>query len=198
MIAHDTALRAYARVLSRAAGGTVRSIASQLDLPRRASAEVYAATAALVPAGLARRTHRRPENTRAAMEVVKKFGRPADVGAPELGIASRVDRDDLSPRLGGLLGDAGPRLATWIAERTRAEEEPIGRAIAVTAPIVLGALDLAFEPRDLGDWISVFPDADLDDPAGLLEDEEAPGLVYRRLVRHSRPWWRRWSGPVTG
>lgn len=193
MLQPEKALGAYTRILVRAARGSVSGLMRQLELPRAAAGEIYAATAALLPEGLGRRTRRRPDNERAAMEVVKKFGRPADVQAPELGIASRVDLEDLSPRLGGLLGDAGPGLVAWISERTGADADAVGKGIAVTAPIVLGALDTALEPRDLGDWVSTLPETALDAPTGLPDDEHAAGSIYRRLERYGRPWWRRWS-----
>ena len=193
MLQPEKALDAYTKILVRAATGSVRGLTRQLELSRAAAGEVYAATAALVPEGLARRTRRRPDNVRAAMEVVKKFGRPADVQAPELGIASRVDLEVLSPRLGGLFGDGGPLLVQWIRERTGADADVIGKAIAVTSPIVLGALDTALEPRDLGDWVSTLPEGALDAPARLPDDEHAAGTIYRRLERYGRPWWRRWA-----
>lgn len=161
-------------------------------MPRRAASRTYAAAAALIPAGLARRTRRRPQNPRAAVEVAKKFGRPADVHAPELGLVAHLARCDLSPRLGGLLGDAGPAVTGWIATRARADEEPVARALAATAPLVLGALTVALEPKDLGDWIATVADDVLDDPAGLPRDTSDAGWIYRRLRRRTRPWWRRW------
>ena len=194
MIDSDVARRAYERELFRAARDTIRTLERDLGLSARAAAEIYAATAALVPGGLARHTRRRPQNARAAFEVVKKFGRPADVDMPELGIAGRLQKTKLSPRLGGLLGESGPRAAQWLAERTGADVETVGRAIAATAPVALGALERALEPNDLSDWIATLPDVALTRPGELLEANAHPSRVYRRVRRLGQPFWIRLLG----
>ncbi len=191
MLEPTLAHRRVERVLVRAAAATVRGLCRELDLSRRAAAEAYATTSGLVPSGLALRTRRRPLNARAAFEVVKKYGRPMDVAAPELGIAGRLARDPVSPRLGGLLGDAGPRAVRWIAERTGAEEQAVARAVAATAPIVLGALERALEPRDLGDWVATLSTEPLESPGRLAGTSDATGRLYRRLASYARPWWGR-------
>lgn len=194
MIDPDAARRAYERELMRAARDTIRTLERELGLAPRQAGEIYAVTAALVPGGLARHTRRRPQNARAAFEVVKKFGRPADVDMPELGIAGRLQKPRLSPRLGGLLGEAGPRAAVWLAERTGADVEVVGRAIAAIAPIALGALERALEPRDLSDWIATLPDEALTKPTELFDANALPSQIYRRVRRLGQPLWIRALG----
>ncbi|MFV1958254.1 MAG: hypothetical protein ACC662_02450 [Planctomycetota bacterium] len=78
--------------------------------------------------------------------------------------------------------------------RTDADEETLGRAIAATAPIALGALSRALEPVDLADWVAMLPDRALTRPDHLLDPNEAPAAIYRRLRRYGRPWWVRALG----
>lgn len=145
-------------------------------------------TAALVPGGLSRHMRRRPHQPQAAVDVVRKYGRPRDLDAPELGISGRAERDRLSPRLGGLLGDAGPRAARWIAERTTLDEEAAGRTLAVLAPIALGALAVALDGREISDWLATHPDHALTHPERLLEANGEPAAIYRRMRRRGDPW----------
>jgi len=181
------ATQACLGVLERTAAPTIRGLGSELELSRRSAAEIYAATAALCAAGLARLTRRRPNDARAAVEAVKTQGREADVDAPELGIAGRLERTRLSARLGGLLGEGGPRAARWLGERTGTSPEVVERAIAATAPVALGAFSVALEPRDLADWVAMLPDRALTSPEHLLEANEAPAEIFRRLRRFGQP-----------
>jgi len=173
-------------VLERAAPEAIRGLQKELDLTRLAAAEIYGATAALLAAGLARLTRRRPNDSRAAIEAVKKHGRPADVDAPDVGIAGRLERTRLSVRLGGILGEAGPRAAAWLAERTGTESEVVERAMAATAPVALGAFETALEPRALGAWVAMLPDGALTHPELLLDANEEPAEIFRRLRRHGQ------------
>ena len=134
--AKDDPLRSYLGILERAAPTTVRVLQRELGLSRRAAAEILGAVSAVVPAGLARHTRRRPNEPWSAVEVVQKYGRPADLDAPELGMGGRLDGEPASARLGGLLGDAGPVLVTWLANRGDAPEEDTARALTAVAPIV--------------------------------------------------------------
>jgi hypothetical protein len=187
MIDEGKATRACLKVLGRAAPGTIRALRKELGLSRTAAAEAYAATAALCAAGLARLTRRRPNDARAAVEAVKEHGRRADVDAPALGLRGRLEKPRLSPRVAGILGEGGPRAAAWLAERTGADEEVLTRAIAATAPIALGAFEVALEPRELGDWIAMLPDHALTRVEHLLEPNEVPAEIFRRLRRFALP-----------
>jgi hypothetical protein len=173
-------------VLERAAPEAIRGLQTGLDLPRGAAAEIYGATAALLAAGLARLTRRRPNDSRAAIEAVKKHGRPADVDAPDVGIAGRLDKERLSVRIGGILGEAGPRAAVWLADRTGTDADVVERAVAATAPIALGAFETALEPRALGTWVAMLPDGALTRPELLLDANEEPAEIFRRLRRHGQ------------
>ena len=53
-------------VLERTAPEAIRGLQTELGLPRLVAAEIYGATAALLAAGLARLTRRRPNDSRAA------------------------------------------------------------------------------------------------------------------------------------
>lgn len=173
-------------VLERAAPQTIRGLQHELDIPRLAAAEIYGATAALLAAGLARLTRRRPNDSRAAIEAVKKHGRPADVEAPDVGIAGRLERTRLSVRIGGILGEAGPRAAQWLAARTDTDPALVERAVAAAAPVALGAFETALEPRDLGAWVAMLPDDALTHPDLLLGANEEPAEIFRRLRRHGQ------------
>jgi hypothetical protein len=181
-------LRSYLSVLERAAPTTVRVLQAELGLSRRAAAELYGAVSAIVPAGLARHTRRRPSEPWSAVEVVRKYGRPADLEAPELGIRGRLDGRPTSARLGGLLGDAGPRLVTWLSARGSFPEEDTARALTAVAPLVLGALGQAMPSRTLAGWIAMRSDAVLDAPDALLAANGALPEIFRRLSRLGQPW----------
>jgi hypothetical protein len=183
------------RRLSPAAPRAIRALCRELSLPRRAAAEALAAAAALGVAGLARHQRRRPNDARAAVGVVKKFGRPMDLAAPDIGITAHLARPELSPRLGGLLGEGGPLAARWIARRSPGTgEEAAGRALAATTPLVLGALADAVEPAALTEWLVGVDDRAADDPDALLEAEGDPPELFRRLRRLGEPWWVRALG----
>ena len=173
-------------VLERATPDAIRGLEKELELSKRAAAEIWGATAALLSAGLARLTRRRPNDSRAAVEAVRKQGRPADVEAADVGIAGRLEKTRLSVRLGGLLGEAGPRAAAWLAERTGIEAEVVERAVAAAAPVALGAFDTALEPRELGTWAAMLPDGALTRPERLLDANEEPAEIFRRLRRHGQ------------
>lgn len=173
-------------VLERAAPDAIRGLQTELDITRLAAAEIYGATAALLAAGLARLTRRRPNDSRAALEAVKKHGRPADVEAADVGIAGRLERTRLSVRIGGVLGESGPRAAAWLAKRTDIEEAVVERAVAAVAPVALGAFETALEPRELGSWVAMLPDDALTHPDLLLGANEEPAEIFRRLRRHGQ------------
>jgi hypothetical protein len=187
----------FVRVLGRAMPKAVRTLSSELEMPRETAAETTAAAAGLALAGLAHHQRRRPRNARAAIDVVRKFGRPADVDAPELGIRAQLAREDLSPRLGGLLGDAGPSAAAWIASRTGSSEQAVSRALAAVMPLVLGALGRTLSARDLADWLSHMPEDALDEPDRLLLPDGAPAETYLALRHRGHRWWQRLLGTAT-
>lgn len=178
--------QAYVREVARATPAAIRGLRRELGVSRAAAAEVLAATAALVPAGLARLV-RRSTGAGVAVETVKAKGRSTDLRAPEIGLAGRLEKPRLSARLGGLLGEGGPRAARWVAERTGASEEDMARAIAAAAPIALGALDVAVEPRLLENWVATMPDRALTSPEHLLDPNDVPAEIFRRLRRLGQP-----------
>jgi hypothetical protein len=118
-----------------------------------------------------------------------------DLDAPEIGIPAHLARRELSPRLGGLLGDAGPKAAEWVAKRTHAEaSETVGKAVAATTPLVLGALEEALGPLEMQDWLAGVPEAPLEDPDALLAPDGEPAQAFRAIARHGRPFWMRALG----
>lgn len=166
----------------------VPELARGTGLASRPAAAAYAAAAAAVLAGLARHAARRggPDT---AVAVIAKWGRPADVAAPALAVAAHLSRPDLHPRLGGLLGDDADRVCAWLASRYGGEAGAHGRALAASAPLVLGALDPA--PAALAHLLAgVEPEA-LDAPEAWPRARGAVGAVFRRLSRSVLPWWRR-------
>jgi hypothetical protein len=186
--------RLYLRILKRVAPDTVTVLREQCGLDRAAAAEAFAAVAGLGLAGLARHQRRRPENPRAAVEVVRKYGRPADLDAPELGIAAHLQRPDLSSRLGGLLGDAGPRAAEWVARRTGAPTAAVDRAMAAAAPLSLGALEAGLTPAELTVWLARLPDDAIERTDALLDPRSDCAETFRCLRRRALPWWQRVLG----
>jgi hypothetical protein len=190
--------RAFFRTLDRAAPRAVRALARELSIPRRAAAEALGAAAGLSLAGLARHQRRRPEDKTAALGVIAKYGRAADIEAPDVGITAHLARPELSPRLGGLLGDTGPKAAAWLAGRSPGESaEVAGRALAAAAPLVLGALSGVGPPDAVAAWIATVPEAPLDDPAALGAGSGDPAALFRRVRRAGLPWWQRLL-PVPG
>jgi hypothetical protein len=187
-------LRSYLAALRKAAPAVMRTLERELGLSRRAAAEAYAVTAAIIPSALARETRRRPGDSWAAMAIVRKHGRPEDLAAPELGVAGRLERRRLSPRLGGFLGAAGARLSAWAARRADVPVETMGRAIAALAPLALGALARSLPPQELSDWVAQLSDRVLADPEALLQAEGVPAAVHRTLERLGRPWTVRLLG----
>jgi hypothetical protein len=185
-------LRAYVDRLVRAGKEAVPALATGAGLPRVAAADVFAATAALVVAGLARHRSRRGD-VAAAAAVLAKFGRPADVDAPALAVAAHLARADLDPRLGGLLGDAGLAAVSWLASRTGAPAEAIRRAVAASAPMALGALSAAAPVRGLEALLDEVGPGGLESPAALADRKGAAAEVFERVRRGVRPFWRRWG-----
>jgi hypothetical protein len=187
--------QAFLRTIQKAAPLAVRTLERELKIDRRTAGEAFAAAAALTLAGLARHQRRRPLQGTAAYQVVKKFGRPADLKAPELGIPAHLARRSLSPRLGGLLGDAGPKAAAWLAaRRPGATPEQVGKAMAAVAPLVLGALREEVEAVALTEWLAKVPEAPLEDPAALLAVVGDPSDAFLRLRRMGQSWWERTLG----
>lgn len=153
---------------------------------RRAAAAVVAAAAALLPAALARHAARRPADPGAAWDVVLKFGRPADLDAPEIGVAAQLRAARLDPRLGGLLGGSAEAIAAWLAGETRVAPAALARGVAAVAPLVLGAVARAAEtPAGLASLCGGFPPAVLDAPGALATDAAAPGRVFRAVRRRA-------------
>ena len=117
------------------------------------------------------------------------------VWPPDIGITAHLARPDLSPRLGGLLGDGGPLAARWIASRSPGiSEEKAGRALAAATPLVLGALADSVEPGDLAQWLVEVSDRAAEDPSALLDPEGDAPELFRRIRRLGQPWWVRALG----
>jgi hypothetical protein len=167
--AHVDAARAYARTLARAGRRAVPALAKGLGVGRRAAAEAFGAAGALVLAGLARHQRRRPGSPGAAQAVLEKYGRPADVDAPDLAVAGHLARPDLDPRLGGLLGEAGDLAARWLADRTGGSAAALARGLAASAPLALGALRTAVPPDALAALLHAASTDALEAPARLLD-----------------------------
>jgi hypothetical protein len=185
-------LRAYVDRIVRAGKDAVPALAAGAKVPRVAAADAFAATAALVVAGLARHRARRG-GVEAAAAVLAKFGRPADVDAPALAVAAHLSRQDLDPRLGGLLGDAGTAAVAWLAGRTGAPAVALGRIVAATAPMALGALAAAAPADGLDALLAEVGPGGVDSPASLADAPGAAGAVFERVRKGVSPFWRRWA-----
>jgi len=185
----------YVRRLTRG-GAPARAAAVVLadvlpaDVPpahrRRAAAAVVATAAALLPAALARHATRRPADATAAWDVVLKFGRPADLDAPEIGVAAQWRAARLDPRLGGLLGASADAIAAVLGAGTRVPTAALARAIAAVGPLVLGAVARAAQtPAGLASMLADFPPETLDAPAALERSEGGAGRVFRYVRRRA-------------
>lgn len=192
MAALSPSLKAYADRLARAGKDAVPALAAGAKVPRAAAADTFAATAALVVAALARHQRRRGRPD-AAAGVLQKFGKPADVDAPALAVAAHLARPDLDPRLGGLLGDAAAAAATWLAQRTGAEEHDLSRLVAASAPMALGALAAAAPADGLTALLDEVGPGGVEAPASLATGEGAAAAVFGRVRRAVSPFWRRWT-----
>ena len=184
--------RAYASLVARAGRGAVPALVGALGLPRRAAAEAFGAAAGLVLAGLARHRRRRADDARAAAGVVEKYGRPADVDAPAIAVGAHLGRPAREARLGGLLGDAGPRATAWIATRTGAAADVVSRALAASAPIALGALKAAAGDERLEALLDRAGEAPLEAPERLAAEQGPAAAAFRAGRRAGRPAWLRW------
>lgn len=184
--------RAYTSLLARASKRAVPALSEHLHVPRDAAAEAFGATAGLVLAGLARHQHRRPGDPRAAPSVLEKYGRPADVDAPEIAIGAHLARPGLDARLGGLLGDAAGTASRWLAARTGETEDAMSRALAASAPLALGALCSATANGELASWLANVSEASLESPDRLLDAKDPSASAFRRVRQAGRPWLSRW------
>lgn len=186
----DPATR-YLEALEAAAPAAAKGLRQHLPLSRGGAAEAFAAAGALLPSALARHQARRGGAPGAARDVLRKFGLPAGLKHPSPALRAQISRSDLSPRLGGLLGDDGPRAAAWIAARTGDDASALGCALAACAPLVLGALGLAAEDPALAAWLGGLSQDVLGTPAGLAEPTTMPGAWFAALRARAFPWWTR-------
>jgi hypothetical protein len=182
----------YLGAIEQVAGAVAKTLRARGDLSRSGSAEALAAATALLPAAVARHRRRRGGSFEAAREVWTKFGRPEALVQPRVLLTSTDPRTpEPSPRLGGLLGDDGPRTADFLAQRTSDPPQVIGRALASAAPLVLAALGASGSAEDLGAWLAHRTDEELDDPAGLVANDGFPAEAFRRIRTRGFPWWSR-------
>ncbi len=183
MAAHDP----YLVRLRRARRAVVAALVDAVPLTPAAATEVWAATGALVLAGLARHDRKRGGTGAAAAAVLAKYARTADLGAPALAVRAHLARTDLDARLGGLLGDAAESACAWLAARTGARAPALARALAASAPLALGALaSLGEDASALAVRCAGVDLASLDAPEALEQAGGAAGDTYRHLRR--RGW----------
>ncbi len=185
----------YVSLLARAGKSAVPEMSRRLGISRAAAGEAFGASAGLVLAGLARHQRRRVGDPAAASAVVEKYGRPADVDAPDIAVGAHLARPSLNPRLGGLLGDAAQRACAWLSARTGESPDALGRAIAASAPLALGALGTATsaEGAPLRPLLDAVPEDSnpLDEPGRLLEPSGPCADAFRRLRHAGSPWFSR-------
>lgn len=150
---------------------------------RRAAARAVAAAAALLPCALARHGARRGGDLTAMWDVARKFGRPEDLDAPDIGVCAQLGAARLDPRLGGLLGDSANAIAAFAADGTGTHAPDLARVIAAVAPLVLGAATrVAGSAEGLWSFLADFPAGTLDAVSGLATNTDTVGRVFR-LVR---------------
>ncbi len=181
----------YLASIEQVAGTAAKALRSRGDLSRAGSAEVLAAAAALLPAALARHRRRRKGTLEAVTEVLTKYGQPAALLNPQAFLALAPGAPEPNPRLGGLLGEEGPRVAAFLAKRSADPVPVLGRALGTCAALVLAALAAAAPPTELGVWLDERAESELDDPARLLAEEGFPAEAFRRVRARGFPWWSR-------
>jgi hypothetical protein len=182
----------YLERLAAAAPAAARTLRRHGRLSRAGAAEALAAAAALLPAALARHRRKRGKEPSAALDVIARHGRPAALADPQALLVERLADPETNPRLGGLLGDDGPRAAAWLAKRTGDEAERLGRALGCVAPLVLGALGGAATPEQLVAWLARQDEAPLAEPERLAGGGAAESAAaFRALRRRAFPWWSR-------
>lgn len=181
----------YLLAVERSAGAAAKALRTRGDLSRSGSAEAISAAAALLPAALARHRRKRAGSIDAVMDVLAKFGKPDTLANPRLLQEVDARAPAPSPRLGGLLGDEGPRLCAWLASRTHDPEAVLGRALALVAPMVLAALAKAGTREELAAWLDERSDAELAEPQVLVAEAGFPADAFRRIRTRGFPWWSR-------
>lgn len=183
--------RAYLAALEPAAPGAAKALRRQGRLSRGGAAEALAAAGALLPLALARHQQKRAAEPRAVQDVIGKYGRTGALGDPAPVLRERLADPDLSARLGGLLGDDGPRVAAWLAPRTGDDALALGRSVASCAPLLLAALGRAGSAEAIDAWLRGLDLAALGEPARLATDEGFAGTAFRALRGKAFPWWTR-------
>ena len=183
--------RVYLERLAAAAPMAAKALRRHGRLSRGGAADALAAAGALIPAALARHRRKRAAEPSAALEVIARHGQPAALADPRALLAERLADPDTTARLGGLLGDDGPRAAAWLAARTGDEAEPLGRALAAAAPLVLGALADAAPAEALLAWLARQDELPLAEPDRLAGGAGGAAAAFRALRRRAFPWWKR-------
>jgi hypothetical protein len=184
----------YSARLRRAGRKAVPALVKSLGLSRVAAAETFGATAGLVLAALARHQRKRPGEPKAAAAVVEKYGRSADVDAPEIAIDAHLQHPNLNPRLGGLLGDAADRATRWLAGRTGGPSDAISKALAAGAPLALGALSESASSNQLPAVLAAADESVLDAPERLADGHGPCADAFRSVRRCGRSRWLAWLG----
>ena len=126
-------------------------------------------------------------------DVARKFGRPEDLDAPEIGVRAQLDRTRLDPRLGGLLGDAADAISAWLASDSGIPPSELGRCVAAVAPLVLGTVARVAEslsgPNGAGAGLTIFladfPPEALEHLDALDANSNPTGRIYRTVFRHA-------------
>ena len=179
--------RVYLQRLAAAMPAAAKTLRRHGRISRGGAADALAAAGALLPAALARHLRKRAAEPSAALEVLARHGRPAALADPRALLAERLADPETSPRLGGLLGDDGPRAAAWLATRSGDAAEPLGRALAAAAPLVLGALMDAAPAETLLAWLTRQDEVPLAEPERLAGGAGGAAAAFRVLRRRAFP-----------
>ncbi len=181
----------YLDQVERAAPALAKALRGVGRLSRGAAAEAVAAAGALIPLALARHARRRPDAAGATRALLEKYG-PGDALADPAGsVRRRWPSPDLTPRLGGLLGDDGPRAAAWVARRTGDDVVEVGRALAASAPTVLAAIALAADLPGFEAWLGALGPEPLAEPDRLSAPGSLAAAWFSSLRSRAFPWWTR-------
>lgn len=181
----------YLDLVEAAAPAAAKALRSAGVLSRGGAAEALAAAVALLPLALARHQRRRGAEPAAARDVLAKYGPESALAEPGRTVGQRFALPDLSARLGGLLGDDGPRAAAWIATRSGDAPVAVARALAAAAPVALAALGRAAALHGFDAWLLSLPEGPLAQPASLIGAGGLPAAWFSALRSKAFPWWTR-------
>lgn len=160
-------------LLTTVAPEVSQQLSAQLGIDRKTASQILPQVAPLILGGLKRQMEQRGGAPRLD-HILNKYGSDNvldDIGGLFQNMAGNQNAD---PRLGGLLGEAGPQAASMLAKNFNLDMNTAMKIIPMLAPIILGMLTRTRNTggagsKGIADWIDQNGDGNiLDDVAGFL------------------------------